>query len=114
MNPEFSLKNAVSLVVLFCALTNLVLGGLVLYDSPRRKVNRLFTLLCVTLFGWGMSFIGLNYCHSVAYSHAWVRLYAACMLFVPPIFYHLILGSIGNPLKGQDFALSDFYERLRQ
>jgi len=55
-----SYRNFLLLVIFISALTNVVLGGLVFADSPRRKVNRLFTLLCFVLTMWGSSFIALN------------------------------------------------------
>ncbi len=114
MNQPTSLRNAFFLLILFSALVNLIVGGLVLTDSPRRKINRLFTLLCFTLTAWGFSFIGLNLATNSDVSLFWFRLYAACLLIVPPLFYHLVLGSIGNPLKGVGSVIPEFFEKARQ
>ncbi|MBV9079929.1 MAG: hypothetical protein JO102_02280, partial [Elusimicrobia bacterium] len=107
-------RQVFSLVILFASVANLVLGGLVLVDSPRRKVNRLFAILATFLSAWGINFIGLNLSSSSAAILVWSRLYAASLLFVPPIFFHLILGSIGNPLKGHESSRPVLYDRLRQ
>lgn len=114
MTSFLQMRNIFALVILFTALVNLVLGGLVIFDSPRRKINRLFCLLCVTLFVWGISFIGYNLSRSMTFSLLWARLYAVSLLFVPPIFYHMILGGVGNPLKGRESDMSGLFERLKQ
>jgi class 3 adenylate cyclase len=36
------------------------------------------------------------------------------VVFIPPIYYHLILGSIGNTFKGRESSMSSFFERLKQ
>jgi len=107
-------RNVYSLVILFSSITNIVLGGLVVVDSPRRKVNRLFGILALIFSAWGITFIGLNLSSSDNAILVWSRVYAACLLFIPPVFYHLMLGSIGNPLKGQDIAKPVVFERLKQ
>lgn len=108
-------RNAFSLIIFIAALANLVIGGLVLADSPRRKVNRIYSVLCVMLAVWAVAFIGLNInAHHPFFSLFWARLYAGSLLLVPPLFYHLILGSIGNPFKDQSPAIPDFFERVKQ
>src|SRR6185295_12336470 len=62
----------------------------------------------------GFAFIGLNFSRQPNITLMWSRLYAVCLLFAPPLFYHLVLGSIGNPLKGHESLLTSFHERLKQ
>ena len=107
-------RNVFALLILFSALVNLILGGLVLADSPRRKINRLFSILCIVLTFCAVAFIGLNYSPTERMSLAWARAFAVALLFIPPLFYHLVLGSIGNPLKGQELFLAPMYDRLKQ
>jgi hypothetical protein len=114
MSQPNSLRNIFFLVILFAALVNLVLGGLVLSDSPRRKINRLFVLLSLALSFWGISFLCLNFTYKSPTGIYWGRIYQACLLFVPPLFYHMVLGSIGNPFKGTGLLFPPFYERVKQ
>lgn len=111
---EIQLRHILAFVILFTALVSLALGGLVLMDSPRRTVNRLFAALATLFFISGLSFIGLNYTHTAAISLIWFRLYTISLLFVSPLFYHLVLGSIGNEYKNQESLSSGFYERVKQ
>lgn len=114
MSTFLQMRNFFALVILFTALTNIVLGGLVVFDSPRRKINRLFGVLSAVLFIWGISFIGYNLSSTQFFSIFWARLYAASLLFVPPVFYHMILGSLGNPMKGRESDLTSLFDRLKQ
>lgn len=113
MTSSFQMRHILALVILFSALVNLGLGGLVLMDSPRRTVNRLFFILCAILFLSGLSFIGLNHSEAPTLALFWARIHIISLLFAPPLFYHLVLGSIGNQLKGQDISTGAFYERLK-
>src|SRR5689334_8589970 len=114
MTSSLEIRHILAFVILFTALVDLALGGLVLMDSPRRTVNRLFFILCSVFFVAGLSFIGLNYSHSAYVSLIWSRFYAISLLFVSPLYYHLVLGSIGNEVKSEDTLLSGFYERVKQ
>src|SRR5262245_26693683 len=111
MTSSLQIRHILAFVILFTALVNLALGGLVLMDSPRRTVNRFFSVLCALFFVAGLSFIGLNYSKTANVSLIWSRLYTISLLFVAPLYYHLVLGSIGNQNKSQDTLLSSFYER---
>jgi hypothetical protein len=114
MTSAVEIRHILAFVILFTALVSLALGGLVLMDSPRRTVNRLFTALASIFFISGLSFIGLNYTRSPEISLIWSRLYTISLLFVSPLFYHLVLGSIGNEFKNQETLTSGFYERVKQ
>jgi len=114
MLTDLQQRQIISLVILFSSVVSLVLGGLVLGDSPRRKVNRLFSVLCLALSAWGITFVGLNFCSSNNAILTWSRLYAAAVLFVPPLFFHLVIGSVGNPLKGLESTKPFLFDRLKQ
>lgn len=114
MYSNVSIRNLFFLIILVSSLANLVMGIMVLAASSQRKVNRLFGFLCLSLMTWGVSFICLNFSDSDFYSTLWTRLYTACLLFVPPLFYHLVLGSIGNLEKGSSHLISGFFGRVKQ
>ncbi len=114
MTSSLEIRHILAFVILFTALVSLALGGLVLMDSPRRTINRLFSVLCSMFFIAGLAFIGLNYSKSPQVSLIWSRLYTISLLFVSPLYYHLVLGSIGNQYKNQDSLMSGFYERVKQ
>lgn len=114
MGEPNSLRNIYLLVILFASLVNLVLGGLVLSDSPQRKINRLFVVLSVALGCWGISFLCMNFTSQKLSGIYWARIYQACVLFVPAIFYQMVLGSIGNPLKGSADITPPRFDRIKQ
>ncbi|MCB4756688.1 MAG: hypothetical protein LHV69_06605 [Elusimicrobia bacterium] len=113
MVPHNSLHNAFYLLILFSSVLNLVLGGMVLADN-RRKINRLFFILCFDLCLWGISFIGLNFSSDPPVALMWCRLYIGSLLFVPPLFYHFVLGGISHPAKGHETVVSGFFDRAKQ
>src|SRR5262245_34590803 len=110
----FPSRNISSFVILLFVLANIVLGGLVLLDSPRRKVNRLFFTLSTLFSVWGVSFIGFNLSPSATSALIWSRLYAVSVLFIPPLFYHLSLGSVGSHVKRLNNPGSRIPERIKQ
>ncbi|MCG3205448.1 MAG: hypothetical protein KCHDKBKB_02169 [Elusimicrobia bacterium] len=114
MMSVLEIRHILTFVILFTALVNLALGGLVFMDSPRRTVNRLFAVLTTILFFTGLSFIGLNYANTPFVSLIWSRVYIVGLLFVSPLYYHLVLGSIGAQHKAQNNLLSGFFERVKQ
>ena len=77
-------------------VTNLTLGGLVFADSPRRTINRVFGLLCLILTFWGAGFLGLLIVRTPELADAWARVYTASLMMIPPLFYHLVLGSMSQ------------------
>lgn len=108
------IRHILAFVILFGVLVNLALGGLVLMDSPRRTVNRLFAVLTSLFFIAGLAFIGLNYSITPTVTLLWSRLYTISLLFVSPLYYHLVLGSIGTTHKSEDTALTGFFDRIKQ
>jgi len=94
---------------------NLTLGGLIFLDSPRRMINRVFGLLCLMLTFWGAGFLGLLLVHSPSAADAWARLYTCSLMMIPPLFYHLILGSMGKEaVKNIAHGFSDTFERIKR
>lgn len=102
--------------LIFASLVmNLALGGLVFADSPRRTINRIFGLLCLMLTGWGAGFLGLLYVQSPRIALAWSRLYLCSLMMIPPLFYHLILGSMGKEtIKNVTRDYADTFERVKR
>jgi len=113
MDAPLQTRNIFVLAILFSAITDVILGGLVLSESPRRKINRVFGLLSLSLAIWGISFVGYNSSNRSDLVIVWTKLYTLAVLFVPPLFYHLILGSVGNLTKGYGPTLSNFYSRIK-
>ncbi len=109
-----SLRNISLLIILFASLVNLFLGGLVLSDSPQRKINRLFVVLSTALGFWGIAFLCMNFTSQTVSGLYWSRVYQACILFVPALFYHIVIGSIGNPFKGTIDIVEPAFERVKQ
>ncbi|MFN0118855.1 MAG: adenylate/guanylate cyclase domain-containing protein [Elusimicrobiota bacterium] len=95
-------------------MINLVLGGVVLFDSSGRKVNRLFFVLCLFLSSFGVTLIGLNFSNNPSTTLLWSRLYNASLLFCSPLFYHFVMGTLGNSFKTHESKLADFFDRLKQ
>ena len=114
MTNNLPFLNIFTLVILMSILVNIVLGGLVLLDSPRRRINRLFTLLCAILSLWAISFVGYNLSPAQLSTTIWSRIYTACILFISPVFFHMVLGSIGTPFKGQSLDISKLTDRIKQ
>jgi len=114
IESSLSFGTVFPLFIVGAVVGNMVLGLLVLYDSPRRKINRIFSCLCLTLSLWGISFLGLNFSVKPLALEIWSRFYAASLLFIPPLFYHLVLGSIGHPSKGHRIPFSEIFDRIKQ
>ncbi len=107
-------KHILAFVVLSIALAHLALGGLVFMDSTRRTVNRLFFIFASLFFLAGLSFIGLNYSNHVSVTGVWWFVHTVALLFVPPVFYHLVLGSVSNTANHDDVSVPYFFERVKQ
>ncbi len=114
LTSSLQFSHVVAFVVLTIALAQLALGGLVFMDSARRTVNRLFFIFACLFFLAGVSYIGLNYSNNVPVTNAWWFVHTISLLFVPPVFYHLVLGSLGNASKNDDVFVSYFFERVKQ
>src|SRR5262245_17998427 len=98
MISEFHLRNFFALLILTSLIADLVIGGLVLADSPRRKINRLFATLAFALALCGVSLVAFNLTQGST-SLFWSRLCSSSSIFIPPLFFHLVLGSLGSSLK---------------
>src|SRR5438105_2020572 len=114
MKTGIALSYALSFIVLLTALADLILGSLVLIDSPRRKINRLYALLSTVISAGGIAFLGVHFSHDSQTFEVWSYIYAASLLFAPPLYYHMVLGSIGYPLQDYNSRLSIFCERVKQ
>jgi class 3 adenylate cyclase len=96
-------------------VVNLTLGGLIFLDSPRRTINRVFGLLCLMLTFWGIGFLGLLLVNNLHAAEAWARLYTCSLMMIPPLFYHLILGSMGKEtIKSIANGFSSVFERIKR
>lgn len=103
--------NLPTLTILASVLVDLIVAGLVLLDSPQRTVNRLFLVVCGLFALFGISFIGFNFKTNIPVF--WASLYLTSIFLLPPVFYHLTIGSIGKLIKDYEPLRWDFYERIK-
>lgn len=114
MEILISYKKILLVVIVLSGLVNSVLGGLVLLDSPRRKVNRLFASLSLVLAVWHGSFLFLQLATSSQMASLWIWVYSLSFLLISPLYYHLVLGNIGDSYKGRGSGIPSIFDRVKQ
>ncbi len=114
MGILISYQKIVLAIVIFSALVNSVLGGLVFLDSPRRKVNRLFSLLSILLAIWNITLVFVVLSSSPSLVAVWKWVYSSAFCFVSPLYFHLVLGSIGDTSKGRGSGIPPIFNRVKQ
>ncbi|OGW84328.1 MAG: hypothetical protein A2987_05535 [Omnitrophica bacterium RIFCSPLOWO2_01_FULL_45_10] len=82
--------NPYSIPTLIGSITAFSIGILVLSNNIKSKVNKIFSMFCLSIFGWLFSFTIAYSMKKPSIAHAWSKVGCIMVDFAGPIFYHFV------------------------
>lgn len=73
------------------AILDLILGVLVFWHAPHKRLNRTFALFALCLTSWNLDITALYFFTDYESALYWSAVFRYGMLFIPPTVYHLAL-----------------------
>jgi signal transduction histidine kinase len=89
-HPGFSM-NFYAISALVNVITSIVLGFLILFASPRNRVNQLFFLFALALAMWGYSYFFWQIASDPVSALFWVHMLMAGAIFIPFFDFHFVV-----------------------
>jgi signal transduction histidine kinase len=87
--------NLYAISALVNVVTSIVLGILVLFSSPRSRVNQLFFLFAFALAVWGSSYFFWQIASDPMTAMFWVHMLMAGAIFIPFFDFHFVVCFLG-------------------
>lgn len=81
---------------LWAGIINLILVGFVLFREEKKKTNRIFFFLGLSLAAWNFSSLGIYVASSETTALLWVKFFYLSLVFVPSAFFHFVLTLIDD------------------
>lgn len=77
-------------------IINLLLGGFVLLRRRNHKINKILILQEIALAGWNFASLGVYFSLNVESALIWLKVYYISLVFLPSIFFQLVLTVIDD------------------
>ncbi len=78
------------------AILDAILGVLVLWHAPRKRLNQIFALFAFSLMSWNFDIAALYFFTDYELALYWSATFRYGMLLIPPAAYHLVLELTGR------------------
>lgn len=85
-----------ALSAFLAGIVNLILVGFALFRVKKTKANKILILYGIILAVWNFSSLGVYFSLSVEKALIWLKFYYISLVFIPSVFFHLILITIAD------------------
>ncbi|OIP42954.1 hypothetical protein AUJ95_01180 [Candidatus Desantisbacteria bacterium CG2_30_40_21] len=80
-----------TIIPVIAGLISLCIGCFVLIKDPKKKSNRIFFLLGLSLAVWNLTSLGVYCASSTQDAMVWIKLFYIGLVFIPSFFFHFVL-----------------------
>jgi len=85
-----------TIIPIIAGLISLGIGVFVFRKEPKKKPNRIFFLLGLSLVVWNLTSLGVYCASSAGDALIWIKLFYIGLVFIPSLFFHFVLTVIDD------------------
>ncbi len=87
---------SLALSILLAGIANLILAGFVLFRVKKTTANKILILYGIILAVWNFASLGVYFSLNVETALIWLKFYYISLVFIPSVFFHLVLTTIAD------------------
>ncbi|MEK7274628.1 MAG: histidine kinase N-terminal 7TM domain-containing protein, partial [Candidatus Desantisbacteria bacterium] len=85
-----------TIIPIIAGLISLGIGLFVFIKEPKKKPNRIFSLLGLSLVVWNLASLGVYCASNDRDAIVWIKLFYIGLVFIPSLFFHFVLTVIDD------------------